>query len=349
MTMRRLLSALRILVLTGRSVLLLPIGFVCYWCTGRTPGFAHQALIWLFCITRGRSNDLLSRIVSRFRPQVAIGSPVGVLGDLSGGRLQDHVKRLREDGFVVFERALPAAACDRLMQFAQRTQSHVRRMDGQLRTAEAAVALFDPDRLLAVRYDYAAGVLLDNSDVQSLLADRSILALAQEYLQCQPVADVLNMWWHTNYSAQPDAEAAQFFHFDMDRIKWLKVFVYLTEVGPDNGPHSFVRGSHRTDGIPSRLLLRGYQRLTDEEVQDAYAGGGACLELSAPRGSIIVEDTRGLHKGANVRGAPRLILQLQFSNGLFGATYPRARMTRASDASLQEMLLRAPAIYRQYI
>jgi hypothetical protein len=50
-----------------------------------------------------------------------------------------------------------------------------------------------------------------------------------------------------------------------------------------------------------------------------------------------------------VRAAPRLVLQLQMSNALFGAKYPRARITRVQDPSLQKMLSLAPAIYSQYI
>lgn len=345
--MDRLTSTLRVVVLTARSVLLLPIGIVAYWITGKTPGFAYQALIWLFCVTRGRSNDLLSKIIARFRPKLAIEAPAGVLGDLRGDALQAEVDRLRKDGFIVHERALSPAICDRLAEFARLTPSSVRSMDGEAQPAAPRMAIFDPEHPIAVRYDYAASALLDNPDVQALMADPSILALAQEYLGCRPIADVLNMWWQTNFSSQPDAQAAQFFHFDMDRIKWLKVFVYLTDVGPDNGPHTFVKASHRTGGIPPSLLLRGYQRLTDEDVHGAY-GQGDCLEFTAPRGSIIIEDTRGLHKGANVRTGPRLILQLQFSNSLFGASYPRARITRVQDPSLQSMLVRAPAIYSQY-
>jgi hypothetical protein len=347
MILRRVRSMLRILVLTIRSTLLLPVGLMSYWRTGRTPEYAHQALIWMFCVTRGRSSDFLSGMISRFRARIAFDAS-GVLGDLQGEKLSKLAGRLREDGFVVFERALPADACERLMRFALSTPVSSRIMDGESGSAQAQPAIFDPDRPKAVRYDYTAAALLDNPDVQALMADPSILALAQEYLQCPPVADVLNMWWHTNYHKQPDSHAAQFFHFDMDRIKWLKIFVYLTDVLPENGPHSFVKGSHRSGGIPPRLLLRGYERLTDEEIRQCYADE-ACLALTAPRGSIIVEDTRGLHKGANVRGAPRLVLQLQLSNALFGARYPRAQITRVQDPSLQKMLSLAPAIYSQYL
>jgi hypothetical protein len=345
--MHRLTAALRIVALTVRAVVALPLGFVAYWWTRRTPGFAHQSLIWLFCVTQGRSNDVLSRWVSRFRSKIDFEPSAGVLGELRPAALNGHLEKLRNDGFIVLERALPAAVCDRLTRFAMETPARLRRMDGEPDAARSE-AFFDPERPAGVRYDYAAGALLANADVQALLADRSILALAQAYLNAPPVADVLNMWWHTNYSPHPDAQAAQFFHFDMDRIKWLKVFFYLSDVGPENGPHSFVKGSHRTGAIPLSLLLRGYERLSDADV-DANYPRDARMEFSAPRGTIIVEDTRGLHKGAHVRGDPRLILQLQFSNGLFGAEYPRARIAQVLDPALQSMLRTAPAIYRQYV
>jgi ectoine hydroxylase-related dioxygenase (phytanoyl-CoA dioxygenase family) len=184
--------------------------------------------------------------------------------------------------------------------------------------------------------------------VQKLLADESLLHLAQEYLGCIPIADVLSMWWHTNFHNQPDSEAAQFFHFDMDRIKWIKIFIYLTDVGVENGPHSFVRGSHRTGGIPHDLLRRGYARLTDEEVVARYPESDI-LSFTAPKGSIIIEDTRGLHKGVNVQGAPRLILQLQFSNSLFGAKSPGAKFNNIISPELKRVLEVAPSIYSQYI
>ena len=162
------------------------------------------------------------------------------------------------------------------------------------------------------------------------------------------MADVLSMWWHTNHHSQPDSEAAQFYHFDLDRIKWLKIFVYLTDVGPDNGPHSFVVGSHADGGIPWHLRRKGYVRLADDDVAAEY-GPDRCLNITAPRGSIIVEDTRGLHKGNAVTGAPRLVLQLQFSNSLFGGQYPKARITNLQSQDFRARLDEMPAVYRQYV
>jgi hypothetical protein len=349
---RSLLSSLkaplRTLVLNLRSALVLPYGLLRYRRSGRTPNAAHQAMIWLFCVSGGKFNDAMSRLIARRRPKLALATKAGVLGELGQERGQALAAQLRADGYVVFPAALPPAACDRLMAFALATPATVRPMDGEAAPAAARKALFEEGKPLAVRYDYDPSDLLRQPDVQALLADPSLLELVQEYLGCQPLADVLSMWWHTNYHTQPDAEAAQFFHFDMDRFKWVKIFIYLTDVGPDNGPHAFVQGSHQTGGIPDAMLRRGYVRLTDEEVGQQYPRE-RIKSFTAPRGSIIVEDTRGLHKGCPVEGAPRLILQLQFSNSLFGTNYPKATMSDVKDERLQDLLNRAPDIYRQYL
>ena len=265
---------------------------------------------------------------------------------MSASRARAAAERLRRDGCIVFERALPDAVCDRLAAFAAQTPAKVRRMDHEAKGAAARTALYDPVAPLAVRYDYATTDLLDNADVQALLADPSILALMQEYLGCRPVADVLSMWWHTSFHRQPDSEAAQFFHFDLDRIKWLKIFVYLTDVGPENGPHSFVRGSHRTGGIPTDFLRRGYVRWRMRK----------CMRPTRPktcsssprRAARSSSKTRADCTRAPACGRRALVLQLQFSNSLFGTSYPPARISTVRDPALASLLGVAPDIYEQY-
>lgn len=330
------------------NLAILPFGLLGYTIKGRTAPWAHQALIQLFCATGGRINDLVSRVLAIGSRPLRFAADEGLLGSTSGAAFDARVDELRDRGYVVFPAALPAAACDRLMDFALRTPALVRRMDHEPAHLEARVARFDPARPLAVRYDYSPDALLANSDVQALLADTSLLALAQAYLHARPRADVLSMWWHTNFHSQPDSEAAQYYHFDLDRIKWLKVFIYLTDVGPDDGPHSFIEGSHRTGGIPPSLLRRGYVRLSDEEVLEHYPAERQ-IEFSAPRGTVIVEDTRGLHKGKAVHGRARLILQLQFSNSLFGAIYPKATLSQLGNPELAQLVENEGDVYAHYL
>lgn len=327
----------------------LALGWVVFRWTRKTPAYAYQALIRLFCRSGGTTNDRMSGwISSSNRISIDFTGCDGVLGRVGPDVLAGQLAHLREKGFIAFPSALSPVVCDRLMAFARETPALVRRMDGQAATT-SQLERCDPTRPSAVRYDFPTQSLLDNEDVQGLLADPTLLAIAQAYLGSLPRADVLSMWWHTNFHSQPDSEAAQFYHFDMDRIRWLKVFIYLTDVGPADGAHSFVQGSHRTGGIPQALLSKGYVRLSDEEVLQHF-GAANRVDFHASRGTIIVEDTRGLHKGNVVQanGRSRLMLQLQFSNSLFGAETPEAWLRHVRHPALSSLMQSARPIYQQF-
>lgn len=331
-----------------RSAVVFPYGYVYFKLTGKTPQLAYQSMIWLFCATQGRFNDWVSGLISKKNPPVSLVNRDGVLGDMSEVRLLSNVvSELQHKGFVVFPSALPVDVVQRLRSFTESTPALIRRMDGQNTSLYVGKEIYTGGEPAAVRYDYDPNDLLNHEDVQALLADGSLLSVVQKYLDCKPIADVLSMWWHTNFSDSPDATAAQYFHFDMDRLKWVKIFIYLTDVGPDNGPHAFVEGSHATGAIPSDLLKKGYVRITDEEIAERFSAE-KIHSFTAPMGSIIIEDTRGFHKGVHVVGDGRLILQLQFSNSLFGTNYPTARMRDVCSPSMKLMLDEAPTIYRQY-
>jgi hypothetical protein len=326
---------------------MLVIGFVVYLFRGKTLGLSHQAMIWLFCLTRGRSNDFFSRIIGIFNRPYRFDRANGVLGDMSDDKLRRKVAAdLRERGYHVFERRLPEDVCNRVLQYATTHACKMRPMDG-MKLGKPQRTVYHREEPQAVRYDFDADDLLRNPDVQLLLSDLSFAAVAQEYLGARPVADVLGLWWHTGFSDVPDSEAAQFFHFDMDRFKWIKFFLYITDVDEQSGPHSFVAGSHRTGGISPTLLKKGYARLTDDEVKREFDERDI-IEFVGPRGTIIAEDTRGLHKGKHVTRGDRLVLQLQFSNSLFGATYPKSTMGQELSENLRTTLARYPEMYAPY-
>jgi hypothetical protein len=325
-------------------------GVGAYAVTGSTPDSAYQAMIRLFCRSGGSSNDALTRAVRLMSRPQPFAETRGILGDMEGEALQRAVGTLEQKGYCIFESALPASLCDRLVAFALDAQSTVRAQSGNRAgtVRESRQFRSDRGRPIGVRYDLSPADVVNQPDVQDLMADPSLLALAQSYLGSNPIADVTSMWWHTGFSSQPDEEAAQFFHFDMDRIKWLKIFIYLTDVGPESGAHCFVEGSHRTHAIPPVLLSKGYSRLTDDEVRRHF-DPARIIEMHAPRGTIIVEDTRGLHKGREVLSGDRLMLQLQFSNSLFGGSYPPVRFAAVSSPVLARMAAARPGIYANYL
>lgn len=322
-------------------------GLMVYLVSKRTLAFSYQSMIRLFCATQGHSNDVLSFVIGLIKRPYNFGKDAdGILGCMSGRARQLVVADLRTQGYHVFTAKIPEQLCDKLLEYALTKPCISRPMDGQGRQ-ESEIVIYPRENPSTVRYDFTPQDLLSNEDVQGLLADMSFSAIAQDYLGARPVIDVLSMWWHTAFSDKPDMEAAQYYHFDMDRPKWLKFFIYLTDVTSASGAHVFVKESQRTGGIPSSMLKKGYARLTDEEVENHY-GCERVIEYIASRGTIIAEDTRGLHKGKHVKCGDRLVLQIQFSNCLFGAAHSSGNLKSPLRSDLQVALLKYPSLYSLY-
>ena len=325
----------------------LAVGFIIYRVFYKTPAFAYQSMVRLFCITGGHSNDFISRLIGLFSRPYRFSNANGILGKMAEKTQRDRVvSALRDRGFYIFADRLPEELCDRLLHYATSHPCKMRPMDGG-QLGKLVATIYHRGAPQAVRYDFETQDLLENRDVQQVLADLSFAAVAQDYLGARPVIDITAMWWHTDFSDQPDSEAAQYFHFDMDRPKWLKFFIYLTDVETTNGPHIFLAKSHKTGGIPSSLLRKGYARLTDDEIGSHYPKNDI-IEFAAPRGTIIAEDTRGLHKGKHVETGDRLVLQIQFSNTLFGGYYPKARIGSDVCNELEIARRKYPELYSAY-
>jgi hypothetical protein len=320
------------------------VGLGYYLFTTKTLAFSYQAMIKLFCLTGGKSNDLLSRLIIFFTKTYYFDTANGIL------QISDIVKReivlnnLNANGFHVFDDRLSADICSKLLNFAL---AHPCFSSDSNNANLSTYDVYQREKPHAVRYDFDAQDLLQNREIQQLLSDSSLFAVAQDYLGSKPYIDVLSMWWHTAYSKGPDAAAAQFYHFDMDRPKWIKFFIYLTDVSVDNGPHTFIMGSHKTEGIKDVLLKKGYQRLSDEEVYENY-DKEKVIEFVGPIGTIIAEDTRGLHKGKHVIKGDRLVLQIQFSNLLFGGDYPKAKINSILTSELKQSLDKYAQSYTAY-
>lgn len=315
-------------------------GLAYYGVRHETPERAYQGMIRQFCRSAGRSNDLISRAVSMLRKPEELPRHDGVLGKLDRRAI---TRALDRDGYYVFENRLPESVCDRLLEVATKTPA----LAQGAAHGDDAMLVIERESPRAVRYELRTEDLLAVPEIQALMADWSILTVAQDYLRAAPIYDIVTMWWHTAFKDAPDARAAQFYHFDMDRPRWLKFFFYLTDVGPENGPHRFIRGSHRTGGIPQQLLAKGYARLDDADVAQHYASDDHIC-FTGKRGTIIAEDTRGLHKGQHVVDGDRLIFQLELTNTLFGGRLARTPIRGPVSEELAERMRQYPRMFSVY-
>jgi hypothetical protein len=190
------------------------------------------------------------------------------------------------------------------------------------------------------KYDIAQSDIVANATVQQLLMDSGLHRVAQAFLRCSPVLDLLAMWWSRPFHRGASTEAAQLYHFDMDRIKFLKFFFYLSDVTPESGPHCYVRGSSKRK--PPAILRDG--RISDEDIHSHYPQEDI-VEICGEAGSIIAVDTRGWHKGKALTAGERLLLQFEYTNSMFGQNYPKVTLPKDTNGSFREFVYSHPRMF----
>lgn len=157
-----------------------------------------------------------------------------------------------------------------------------------------------------------------------MTTSNDILNVVGGYLGVKPILNLPESWFSFPVK-EINKGSAQNWHFDCDRIKWIKVFVYLTDVNHNTGPHSYVATSHRNWRVKS-----SDSRFTEEQVREKFDDEKFQV-FTAKRGTVIFEDTRGLHKGTRLTEGHRLILQLEFSMDSFGYMHPVFNVSKRFD------------------
>jgi hypothetical protein len=278
------------------------------------------------------------------RPPRATAPVTGLLGTLSIDEQRTIAGAIARDGYHIFTRRLPPALCDEIERFAAQTPALV---EGRARDDRV---VFDPAAPISKTYRILEGAAVENRAMQVLMADPSNLAIAELYLGTHPILSGVNLWWSPTFGDTPGADAAQQFHFDFDPPPiWLLFFVYLSDVGPKNGPHVFVRGSHvAAHPASAKLLARGYVRISDDEIAAAY-GRENVVELYGKRGTVLAVDTRGFHKGKMPTSGHRLMAQLTYSCPAFSNAHGRhIAMPKAIDPALAAAMAATPRVFERF-
>jgi hypothetical protein len=317
-------------------------GFLVYKIKGKTPQWAYFALIRMFCFSSGYSNDFLSFLIGLVRRPYHLGSTDGLIGKNRSVQDGAALSNLRKNGYCVLPALVNPEVCDKLLKIANSEICHAY-IDGE----KVLSVKFNPKNPIAVKYQVPSSTLINKEVVQEIISDASIIDLVQKYLGSAPVLDTVNMWWTTAINKDPDSHAAQLFHFDMDKIKWLKLFIYVTDVSEKTGPHTFVSGSHKSGSMPKQLLSKGYARHEDKEILEFYKQS-QLKEFCGPKGTVILEDTRGFHKGTPVKEGQRLMFELELSNSLFGGEHPRPELKKIINKKFALALKRYPRLYSNF-
>jgi hypothetical protein len=314
------------------------IGYFWFKSFGKTPWYSYQSLRKLFYTSNTQFNKQVSDRISKKNPKYEGIPTFGILGNLSEHDVEVIARQIQQDGYFIFPTMLSEEFVSHLVRLSYDTKAKLIPMpkDG------TEFDFYKPGEEKAIKYQYFEEDLIKDVVVQKLITDPSILSVTQSFLKSKPILDILSMWWSTSISKQASSEVAQLFHWDMERIKFLKFFFYLTDVDTNTGPHCYVKGSN--NGFPESVRRDG--RITDDEIKQAFPKENI-LEIAGKKGLILAVDTSGFHKGKNLIQGNRLLLQFEFSNSLFGVESKSVAVNKPS-LELKQMIGSYPFIYQRY-
>lgn len=120
--------------------------------------------------------------------------------------------------------------------------------------------------------------------------DPYLLTVVTHYLGLVP--SLVEAYTRRNFPAR-FRTMNHFWHRDLnDRHQLVKMFVFLTDCSLQTGPHEYIRRSHR-----ELHALNGKRYYTDAEIDALHPSGSPLREVSEVKaGTVILEDTRGLHR-----------------------------------------------------
>lgn len=137
----------------------------------------------------------------------------------------------------------------------------------------------------------------DLIELVSLYLNSNILSINTSYFISLPIIT----------SKTEKYKNAQFFHWDNDFTKFLKLYVYLSDVDDFSGPHIFVEGTHVKKKL-EHCLPRLY---SDDKIYDSYKN----IKLfNGKKGSFFLTDSYGIHKGMPPKKNYRIMLNIHFGN-----------------------------------
>jgi ectoine hydroxylase-related dioxygenase (phytanoyl-CoA dioxygenase family) len=294
-----LIKRLLFLVAIFLSPLILILGIIYYLIKRSNKEFYFQSFIKVYCLSFGVSNMLMSKFISFsqtnfFKKKNLIAS------------------ELQRGGYYIFDEILEEKKLENLINITK-TLSCKKNEHNDVKNI-----FYDNVNPYKLIYAYNSEDLICKKEVLEIVADEKYKNIARNYFNAEPFLVSVNMWWTTNYSTEASSEAAQKYHFDLERIKFLKFFIYLTDVEIDNGPHVYIEGSHKVFSKPFKFLKKFYSRIDDYEIEKYY-GKNKIKTVIGKSGTTIVGDTSCFHKGTPVKKKSRLIFEFELANSLFGA------------------------------
>lgn len=171
----------------------------------------------------------------------------------------------------------------------------------------------DPDIRLK---HFDSSDLLESASVRKFLSNDLMHRLVSNYLGAPGVVSSVSSWYSLPTTAPPIG--FELFHRDRADFRSLNLFVYLSDVNLEAGPHEFFLGSHRSVSLQNDPIAKSANKLDtadllcmhrpdSKKLKDHY---GQPLTITGEKFTAFFEDTRGFHRALQPRTESRLIFQI---------------------------------------
>ena len=206
---------------------------------------------------------------------------------------------------------------------------------------------------------HKAHTFVPDDPVSTYLAAPVFAATSARYMGMVP-RFVGSSFWRTRVATGDERLYSQQWHRDYNDRMLVKVFLYLTDVGEDEGYFEYLAGSHGggpLGGTYDRIGPDGFRAYPDASRLDPYVatlpvisldtvptdrragtaapwnGEPSVIRCLAPRATLIFADTFGLHRGGYVRSGHRDMIMTTYSTN-FNVHKPHFVVTEQFAQSL---------------
>lgn len=237
----------------------------------------------------GRLNDVEKRLVASLRTDgVAVSSVEELFGDVSG-----------YDDLLATTSEMLEARSEEVSGLRLSAQSD----------AEIGVKTFNLEML-------GSSISFDPENVFARFAlSAPILRIAKSYFQMTVLLRYYNVW--KTFASNGTSRESQLWHVDREDNYILKMFLYLDDVDEGAGPFTYARGTQRNGrnrAIEPEYFLEGGVRRTTDEQMKAVLPESDWIKCTGKRGTLILADTAGYHKGGEARTKDRLMYTCMYTS-----------------------------------
>ncbi len=291
-------------------------GYERYAKTGLNDELTYMRFREAFTETQGRSNRVFSNVISDHIGKTDYDYSQTIFGDDvdAENTVKTGLYHLKHYGFYKTKLQVPSEMVKSLKD------KILTGMEGDHGSdVEKAIQGTD-DAPLQIKGKH--GWLATFDEMYRISGDPILLAMVQEYMGVPPIFNTPVAFLNSaraNVTQKELSATAQLYHHDLHRLQFVKLFIYLTDVDMDSGPHTLIKGTHRDR--PREMWADG--RHTDEAITKSGLIDDE-VNIVGPAGTVFLVDTSALHKGANPTSRHRLMAQVQYTNSLFGRPWPES-------------------------